>query len=113
MVTPRAPDWLMKLEGPGGGMVGAKVAFSETPSSVLRRPMQLGPTSRIPKSRQTPASRRSRSAPSGPTSLKPAEMTTTPFTPFSPHSRTTSRTCSLGTTTTARSTGPGMCPTDG
>jgi len=38
----------MKATGPGGGMVGAKVAFIDTAGAVFSTPMQLGPTMRIP-----------------------------------------------------------------
>ena len=113
MVTPKAPDWLMKLRGPGGGMFGAKVAFRATAESVFRSPMQLGPTRRMPWARTRATSSSSRAIPSPPTSLKPAVMTTSAFTPFRPHESTTSRTCAFGTTTTARSTGPGMASTSG
>ncbi len=46
-------------------------------------------------------------APSGPVSLKPAEMMIAPFTPASTHSLITPGTVGAGVTTTARSTGSG------
>ena len=46
---PRAPLWEMKPTFPGGGIRGAKVAFSQVPSPVLTMPRQLGPISRIPR----------------------------------------------------------------
>ncbi len=70
------------LTDPGGGMVGAKVAFMEYDAVVFSSPMQLGPTSRIPKRRTRSIISRSRRAPAGPVSLKPAEITTSAFTPF-------------------------------
>ena len=108
-----APDWERKLIGPGGGMEGAKVAFMDVSGSVLSSPMQLGPTSRMPSCRVRSASRSSSAAPSGPTSLNPAEITTREPMPLAPHSSTTLRTRSLGTTITARSTSPGTATTDG
>ncbi len=92
---------------PGGGAVGAKVAFIEIAGSVLITPMQLGPTMRIPCLRTTSIRRCSRSTPSPPTSRNPAEITTNPATPAAPHSSATPITCSFGTTTTARSTRSG------
>ncbi len=97
---------------PGGGAVGAKVAFIETAGSVLSTPMQLGPTMRIPYLRTTAISRRSRSTPSPPTSRNPAEITTNPATPAAPHSSATAITCSFGTTIIASSTGSGTSAID-
>ncbi len=82
----------MKLIGPAGGMVGANVAFIENSGSVLSTPMQLGPTRRIPCLRVMAASAASRTTPSPPTSLNPAEMTTRALTPFSPQASATSST---------------------
>ncbi len=48
MLSPIAPDWLMKPTGPYGGIVGAKVAFIANSAALLRTPMQFGPTMRIP-----------------------------------------------------------------
>ncbi len=48
MVTPIAPDWLRKDTRPGGGAVGANVAFIEISAAVFSTPMQLGPTIRMP-----------------------------------------------------------------
>ena len=54
-----------------------------------------------------------RSIPLPSTSANPAEMTNKARTPFCPHSFTTDKTASAGTTTTARSTGSGISRTDG
>ena len=113
MLTPMAPDWLMKATGPGGGMTGAKVALSEYSGSVLSTPRQLGPTRRMPASRTRSSSLAWRSAPSPSVSPKPAEMTTSPRTPAAAHCSATPSTCCLGTTTTARSTGPGSDSSEG
>ncbi len=98
---------------PAGGVVGAKVAFIEIAGSVFNTPMQFGPTMRIPYRRVRANSSRSRSTPSPPTSRKPAEMTTSPDTPASPHSSATCSTSSFGTTITPRSTGPGTVAIEG
>jgi len=45
--------------------------------------------------------------------LKPAVITTTPRTPFFPHSSSAASTSGAGTTITARSTSPGMAVTLG
>ncbi len=103
----------MKATGPAGGAEGAKVALSATPGSVLITPMQFGPTIRTPAVRTRVIRARSRSMPSPPISLKPAEMTTRPRTPAATHSSATASTCSFGTTITARSTGPGTAPIEG
>jgi hypothetical protein len=103
----------MNATDPGGGMDGAKVAFIRTSGAVLITPMQLGPTMRMPASRTTASSSCSRRTPSPPTSLNPAEITTSPRTPAAVHSRATVTTCSLGTVITARSTGRPMAPTEG
>src|SRR3990172_3403909 len=108
-----APDWLMNATGPTGGIEGANVAFIATPGSVLMTPMQLGPTIRMPALRTTSISWRSRSTPSPPTSLNPAEITTSPLTPASTHSRATRTTVSLGTAMMPRSTGLPIPLTEG
>ena len=56
-----------------------------TPGAVFTTPMQLGPTMRMPCARARRTSSRSASAPSGPVSAKPAEMTTRPRTRFVAH----------------------------
>ena len=110
IASPRAPDWDTNPTFPRAGAVAAKVAFRRTCGSVLITPMQFGPTIRIPYRRSFTLISASRPAPSAPTSLNPAVITTSPRTPFRPHSSTTSRTRSRGTVITARSTGPGISP---
>ena len=87
--------------------------FSRTCGSVFTMPMQLGPMIRIPYARQMSTSSRCLAGPSPPTSANPEEMTTSPRTPFSPHSRATWRTNAAGTTMNATSTGPGTFSIDG
>ena len=106
-----APLWLMKPTEPGRAMVVAKVAFR--PESGLITPRQLGPMTRMPAACASSSSCRSRAAPSGPISLKPAEMTTAPRTPFSPHSRMMPGMEGGGVTMTARSTCSGMSESEG
>ena len=50
--------------------------------SVFTTPMQFGPIRRIPDARQTSTSSRWRASPSSPVSPNPAEITTSPRTPF-------------------------------
>ncbi len=113
IASPSAPLCDENATCPAGGHAGANVASSRMPLSVFRTPRQLGPTMRMPYLRVVSRSARSRSAPSGPVSLKPAVITTTPRTPFWPHSSTASRACRAGTTMIARSTSPGMSATLG
>ncbi len=61
----------------------------------------------MPASRQTSTSSLWRTAPSAPTSLNPAEITSSARVPAAAHSRATAATCSAGTAITARSTGLG------
>ena len=88
--SPRAPLWEAKPTWPRGGLPGAKVTFNCECSAVFRIPRQFGPTSRIPAALQTSTSSRWSSAPAGPVSPKPAEITTTAGTPLLAHSRATS-----------------------
>ena len=73
MATHSAPDWEMTEILPGGGSDGANVAFIWW--CVLSTPRQFGPIIRTPCDRQSSTSSFSASAPSAPTSLKPAVMT--------------------------------------
>ena len=75
IAIPRPPLCDMKPTRPGTAAGGAKVALSRTSGAVLSTPRQLGPTSRIPASRQTSSSSRWRAAPSAPVSANPAEIT--------------------------------------
>ncbi len=105
-----APDCETNANRPYGGQLGAKVAFMESAGFALSTPMQLGPIIRIPYRRMTFTNSRSRSAPSVPTSRKPAEITIRPLTPFCPHSSAAGITACLGTTMMPRSTGSGTAP---
>jgi hypothetical protein len=102
-----APDWLMKLTGPAGGMIGANVAFIRMSAAVFTTPRQLGPTIRMPYLRAIASSCSSRSAPAGPTSLNPAVITISVRTPRSPHCSATTSARSFGTAMIARSMTPG------
>ena len=53
IAIPRPPLWDMKPTRPAVAGCGANVALSRTSGAVLSTPRQLGPTSRIPASRQT------------------------------------------------------------
>jgi len=108
MASPSGPDWLDMAMFPAGGMVGAKVPSIRTGGAVLRIPMEFGPTRRMLARRAISTSSSSARRPSSPVSAKPAEMTTSPRTPFSAHCSAISRTWGPGTTTMARSTGSGM-----
>ncbi len=81
-----APLWLTKPTVPGAEIPAAKVALR--PVGGRMTPRQLGPMIRIPFARAVARIRLSSSAPSGPTSLNPAEMMTTAFTPAAAHSST-------------------------
>ncbi len=112
MAIPSAPDWLDMATLPRGGNTGANVPSRRTAGSVLSTPMQLGPTMRIPARRTASTTFRSSATPLSPISEKPAEITTTPRTPFSAHSFTTSSTWLPGTTMKARSTVSGISSTE-
>ena len=76
-----APLWLMKpTDFRGARWPVAKVAFR--PVSGLITPRQLGPMMRMLPRRASAIIWRSSSAPSGPISLKPAEITIAPRTPL-------------------------------
>src|ERR1700680_1403999 len=111
--SPRAPLCDMKPTRPRGGVAGPNVAFIETSGAVLITPMQLGPTSRIPVSRQTATRSACRLAPSSPDPANPEEITTRLLTPFFAHWRAVSTTPTAGTAITARPTGPGISSTVG
>jgi hypothetical protein len=113
IASPRAPDCDAKATEPSGGGRLAKDALSETAGSVWIRPMQFGPTIRIPLPRRTSRIFASSAAPSAFTSLKPAVMVTIARTPLRAASSTAGRTRSRGTVSTARSTGPGTASRDG
>src|SRR5579871_2764400 len=106
-----APLWLMKPTEPGRAMVVANVAFKPVSGHIT--PRQFGPITRILAARASSSTCCSSAAPAGPTSLKPAEITTAPRTPVSPHSRMMPGIDGGGVTTTARSTGSGMSESDG
>jgi len=73
----------------------------------VHRPLQLGPTKRMPLCLERRTNSAWSLAPSAPTSAKPAVMITAPPTFFSTHCRNTSTTWLAFTTMTARSMGPG------
>ena len=100
----------MKPTEPGRATVVAKVAFM--PESGLITPRQFGPMIRILAFCASTSSCRSSSAPSGPISLKPAEITMAPCTPFSPHSRISPGIEGGGVMITARSTCSGISEID-
>jgi hypothetical protein len=106
-----APLWLMKPTEPGRAMAVAKVAF--IPESGLITPRQLGPMMRMLAFCASTSNWRSMAAPSGPISLKPAEITIAPCTPLAPHSAISPGMEAGGVTTTARSTGSGISETEG
>ncbi len=91
-------------------MVVAKVAFMPVSGAIT--PRQLGPMTRMPAACAAARSCCSSAAPSGPISLKPAEITIAPRTPFSPHSAIKPGIEGGGVTITARSTSSGMSETD-
>ena len=95
-----APLWLRNATLPGSAIFFEKVAFK--PSSGIITPRQFGPSKRIFPREETIAS--SSFLPSGPHSLKPAEIMTAPLTPASAHSLTTSGTVTAGVAIIARST---------
>ncbi len=72
--------------------------------------MQLGPTSRTPPARAASTRATWRAAPSGPVSAKPLDITTATGTPAAAQPATASITASAGSTTSARSIGPGASP---
>ncbi len=98
----RAPLWLRKPTLPGRAIAPANVAFR--PVSGFVTPRQFGPMTRIRPRRACSRIWRSSAAPSGPISLKPAEMMMAPLTPASAHSPMMSGTVGAGVTMTARST---------
>ena len=108
---PSAPDWVMNATLPGIGSTGANVAFIRIDGSVLARPMQFGPMTRIPYRRAVLTSEVSTARPSAPSSANPALMITTPPTWAAPHSAITSATASAGTAMIATSGRVGVSPT--
>ena len=112
MASPSAPLWDEKPTLPGGGMTGENEALRLTSGEALSRPMQLGPTIRIPKLRTRSTSCCCNARPASPISAKPAVITTSDFTPAAAQSSTTSRTPRLGTATIARSVPGGSARAD-
>ncbi len=108
--SPSAPDWDEKPMLPLGAERAAKVAFRRGPATAM--PRQFGPIRRAPWARTSASSCSCRSAPSLPTSAKPAEMTTSARTPLRSASSAAASTCSPGTAITARSTGSGISATE-
>src|SRR5258706_15555942 len=71
---PNAPDCELIAMLPAVGSTGAKVPSIRISEAVLTRPIQFGPTRRIPDARQTASSSACQEAPSAPTSANPAEI---------------------------------------
>ena len=111
MAVQSAPDWEKKPISPTGGMPAAKVAFRRLLVSMI--PRQLGPTTRMPSSRTRARRAFSRSAPSPPTSLKPAEITMAYRMPLAAQASRVGRHALGGITRTARSASPGRSFTSG
>ena len=111
IAIPSAPDWQKKPIRPAGGTLGARVALSRVAGSVLMRPRQLGPSTRMPLARARATNVRWATAPAGPASAKPAASTISPWTPLAWHDATTSATDDAGTAMIARSTAPGTSRT--
>ncbi len=92
------------------GRVDAKLRSYGT--WVFTAPRQLGPCSFIPYFFTVSTSFFSSSAPSRLVSLKPADITMSAFTPFSPHCSTVGITYWAGIAITASSTSPGTSKMD-
>jgi hypothetical protein len=101
MAVMSAPLCPTNATRPRRAIVVANVAFR--PDTGLMTPRQFGPMSRMPCARACSTSARSSAAPSGPTSLKPAEMTMTFRHPARPQSATRSGIVAGGVTMTASS----------
>ena len=100
-----APLWLRNPTLPGRAMPEAKVALRPVIGFIT--PRQLGPTVRIRPCRASSRVCLSSSAPSGPVSLKPAEIMIAPPTPASTHSLMICGTVGAGAAMTASSTRAG------
>ena len=96
-----APLWLTKPTVPGAEIPAANVALRPVGGRIT--PRQFGPTIRIPLARAVSRICRSSSAPSGPISLKPAEMMTTALTPAAAHSSTVAGMVAAGVAMTTSS----------
>jgi len=94
---------------PGFGVLLMKVALSFMLGRIT--PKQLGPIMRKLYFFFISRILSSRALPSGPISLKPAEIMIMPFTPAFPHCSTMSGTVFAGVAITARSIGSGICST--
>jgi hypothetical protein len=104
----QSPLWLRKATLPGRTMSRPNVAFS--PIQGFINPRQFGPIRRAAPRLNSDWICRSNAIPSGPLSLKPAEITTTAFALAFTHSATTAGTVGAGVTTTTRSTASGTVP---
>ncbi len=103
-----APLCEIKEIFPGFGIRLEKLALRLTEERGLITPRQLGPTTRTPAFLQIDTISFSISRPSPPTSRKPAETITIPFTPFSIASLIALSATLGGRIIIARSTSPGM-----
>ena len=96
-----------------GSVVAENVPCSRNAGSLLITPMQFGPIIRMPYRRTMSRTSASNTAPSSPTSLNPAVMTTMPRTPLRPQDSTCEATKRRGTAMIARSTSSGIASTVG
>jgi hypothetical protein len=103
-----APLWLTNATSPSFAIDPAKVALRPFGGRIT--PRQLGPTIRMSWSRAISLISRSSSAPSSPTSRKPADTMMSPSTPALPHSSTMPGTVGAGVAMTARSTSASTSP---
>ena len=104
--APTALLWLRNAILPGCTTAWVTVAFRSLYGRI--KPRLLGPMMRILPRRASLSNSCSSRAPSGPVSLKPAEITIAALTPASAHSQITLGTVGAGVTTTARSIGSGI-----
>jgi hypothetical protein len=113
MARPNAPLWDSIATLPLGGRVGDTEALSRTAGSVFKRPMELGPTTRIPWPRAFSRSFSCRARPSAPASANPAVTTMSARTPAAAQSSTASSTASRDATMMARSVPCGISRAEG
>ena len=100
-----APLWEINAIFPVGGIIWENDPFNGVCESVI--PKLFGPIMFIPYSSPSAVNSASNLAPSPPTSLNPAVITTIFSTPFSPHSLTAVFTNTEGIVIIAKSTSPG------
>ena len=113
ITSPSAAEWEKNPTLPRGARVGPRLALRRTSGLVFMKPRQLGPTSRTPCARTSSTRRCWRAIPSGPASVNPADMTTSPLAPRCTAFSATSCTASAGTVMMARSIASGRSASDG